>query len=820
MADPDCVAAILKAAPHLSKAEAAAIDDAVAAAKKRAKAADTLESVDAAAVAFARDQADFARMNALIEKRNLALNTLAEARLWDFVSKDKAGALRLGAAMVGSVRGFEGAAASVDKTAKALEARFEGYIASKLHDAGLLSQFRRGGETFDRDVANELARLTDPAMGRDTGNKAAKETAAILHVAQEGIRKAQNDAGAWIGKEPGYIVRQAHDQARIRKAGFEAWAGTVGPLLDDLKTFPPGADKQAFLRGVWNNLASGDHLKPESVGSVKDPAFKGPGNLARRISAERVLHFKDADAWFDYNKAFGTASLAESALHGVKRGAQNAALMRRFGTNPEAMFERVRDRLTLAAKERGDIKEVDRLKGSRLANEFAQISGATAVAANPTAAAWGAGIRSTVNMATLGGVVLSSMTDPANAAATLARNGVNPLKAYRDEMKGFTMGGGSEARKAMARMGVGIQAMLGDIVNRFDATDGTRGVMAKAQNNFFRLTGIVWESDSLKRGVGAVLASHIADHAHLDFAKLPADLRTNLGRYDITAADWSKLRNVDTRLDDGTRMTLAERIDDPALADKMRTYYVGEVAEALNEPTAGTTALMTMGTRPGTVMGEAARFVGQLKKFPVEFVRAQVGRSLLARADAETPLWQVVKSGDFNVPAVVHMIVANTVLGYMAMTAKDLAKGREPRDPGHWKTWLAALQQGGGLGVYGDFLFGEFNRFGGGFVETLSGPVVGQVNTMLRAWSMIRDGQDAGATAVNAAKGAIPFANLFYTRAALDYLVMHQIAEMVNPGSLARMERRLEKDYGQRFIVPPSHAIPHGGGGRWFEGVR
>lgn len=820
MADPDCVAAILKAAPHLSKAEAAAIDDAVAAAKKRARASDTLASADTAAIEFAREQADFARMNALIEKRNLALNTLAEARLWDFVSKDKAGALRLGAAMVGSVRGFEGAAASVDRIGKALEAQFEGFLASKLQEAGLLAQFRKGGEAFDRDVANELARLTDPAMGRDTKNKAAKDTAAILHAAQEGIRKAQNDAGAWIGKEAGYITRQAHDQYRIRKAGFDAWVGTIGPLLDDFKTFPPGADKQAFLRAVWNNLASGDHLKPESVGSVKDPAFKGPGNLARRISAERVLHFKSADDWHTYNQAFGTSSLAESVLHGIKRGAQNTALMRKFGTNPEAMFERVRDRLVLAAKERGDIKEVERLKGSRLANEFAQISGATAIAGNPTVAAWAAGVRSTVNMATLGGVVLSSMTDPANAAATLARNGVSPLKAYRDVMKGFVMSGGSAARKEMNRMGIGIQAMLGDIVNRFDATDGVRGTMSKAQNNFFRLTGIVWESDSLKRGVGAVLASHIADHAHLDFAKLPKDLQINLGRYDITAADWTKLRNVDTKLDDGTRMMLAERIDDPALADKMRVYYVGEAAEALNEPTAGTAALMTMGTRPGTVMGEIARFVGHLKKFPTEFARGQVGRSLLGRADAETPLWSVIKSGDFNVPAVVHMVVANTVLGYMAMTAKDLAKGKEPRDPDHWKTWLAALQQGGGLGIYGDFLFGEFNRFGGGMVETLAGPVVGQASTMLRAWSMIRDGQDAGATTVNAIKGMVPFANLFYTRAALDYLIMYQIAEMVSPGSLARTERRMEKDYGQRFIIPPSHVIPHGGGGRWFEGVR
>jgi hypothetical protein len=65
-----------------------------------------------------------------------------------------------------------------------------------------------------------------------------------------------------------------------------------------------------------------------------------------------------------------------------------------------------------------------------------------------------------------------------------------------------------------------------------------------------------------------------------------------------------------------------------------------------------------------------------------------------------------------------------------------------------------------------------------------------------------------------------PFINLFYTRAAFDWLIIYQLQEAANPGYLRRMERRIRKENRQEFLIPPSSAIPTGGGGRLFEGVR
>jgi hypothetical protein len=147
----------------------------------------------------------------------------------------------------------------------------------------------------------------------------------------------------------------------------------------------------------------------------------------------------------------------------------------------------------------------------------------------------------------------------------------------------------------------------------------------------------------------------------------------------------------------------------------------------------------------------------------------------------------------------------------MAMTAKDLIKGKKPRPidtPEQLaKVMGAAMAQGGAMGIYGDFLFGQTSRFGGGVLETAAGPTLGKANDAYRLFQDLKSGD---ANAANTLKFAIqntPYANLFYTRMALDYLVLHEISEAMNPGYLRRMERRVEQETGQEFWLRPSEVV-------------
>jgi hypothetical protein len=325
----------------------------------------------------------------------------------------------------------------------------------------------------------------------------------------------------------------------------------------------------------------------------------------------------------------------------------------------------------------------------------------------------------------------------------------------------------------------------------------------------------------MSRGVGVMLSRNMALQlgGGKPFAQLDSLMRTTLGRYGIDERAWATLRKAKLHEADGQtyltpdavgalsdadiRAYIGKADASARLVDEARTnlktslgaYYTDQVREAMTFGGAKERALTSFGSSAGTPLGEAVRYVMQFKQFPITFITKHLGREL--------------KRGDtINAAGLAHLMVATTVLGYVAMSAKDYAKGRNPRqaeDAAGWaKITMAAMQQGGGFGIYGDFLFGEANRFGGGVIGTAAGPAAGLIEQYMGVLQAARDGDDPRAKAVRAVVGSTPFANLFYTRLALDHLVLNSTMETLNPGYLRRYERQVERDQDQTFWLPPS----------------
>jgi hypothetical protein len=163
-----------------------------------------------------------------------------------------------------------------------------------------------------------------------------------------------------------------------------------------------------------------------------------------------------------------------------------------------------------------------------------------------------------------------------------------------------------------------------------------------------------------------------------------------------------------------------------------------------------------------------------------------------------------------------QLIVWNTLFGYGSMVAKDLVKGKVPRVPtdpeSALKITLAAMVQGGAMGIYGDFLFGEMrSRQGHSILGTALGPTAGTVEDLWDLKKRLWNGEAAAGQAFKVAINHTPFINLFYTRMALDYLILYRISETLSPGYLRRMEKSIKQYNDQRYIVPPSTVIPYGG---------
>ena len=233
-------------------------------------------------------------------------------------------------------------------------------------------------------------------------------------------------------------------------------------------------------------------------------------------------------------------------------------------------------------------------------------------------------------------------------------------------------------------------------------------------------------------------------------------------------------------------------------------------------PGARERAILRQGYRPGTAAGEAIRFVAQFKSFGVLGITKNLGRHTYGTGIKQRR--EIFTRGLGANAGLINTIVGTTALGYMVLQAKEAMKGRAPRPPAA-RTFLAAAMQGGGLGIYGDFLFGQANRFGGGALETAIGPGINTAFDAIDLTMRFRDqvltgDEDVRGDLVRLIKSNTPLANLFYTQQALDYMIWYQLQESINPGYLSRMERRIKRENDQEFFIPPSSVVATGGGFR------
>lgn len=832
MAASDCIAEIKEAAGRLlTDDDVTAIVEELERRRLSRRGKASLESIEEQMFRDAEELASEIEIAARIEKRNRLINLKRQAERDNIIARfdDPGEALR--ALNVGTNSPVMGGRMSVDARDKAIESELLGGFIADLRRENLIEVFN--SEQKADEIARELWEIRTDGTGRPgiTGDRDAQKIAQIISKYQEASRLRMNRAGAAIGKLDGYITKQSHDPVRIRRAGFEAWYKEIVGLLDHERTFQ-GEDPVKFLQGVYDGLTTGVHLKATGEQSDRMYAFRGPGNLAKRASAERVLHFQSADAWTRYNRDFGTGTFNESVLQGFRHAARTSAVMEVWGTNPEVAWQNtVRD---LQAKHRGDPKKMAGIEPGSMKMqlrewEFREVAGMTNIAASRYFASFGSGVRAAQSMAKLGGAVISSVTDVAYQGGEMRFQGESLLSGYYNTLQNVVRGRGSgEQREIADLLGVGIEGMIGSMAARFSASDGVPGVAGKLMHRFFKLNGLSWWTDAHKTGVGLMMARKLAMERRLGWAELSEDRRRVLSLYGIDGARWDLIRQSAVRNADGAEFIVPQGIrdlpDDVLLAhirkqgelklgdeigprerrmiDRLKddltaqlgAYYTDRVDFAVLTPGARERALLKMGTQPGTVEGEALRFIMQFKAFPLTVMTKAFSREIRGRGHAD-------------VPGLINFFVASTVLGYVAQSAKEMVKGRNPRDPLSPETWVAAFVQGGGAGIYGDFLFGTKSRFGAGPLDTLMGPTFGTVNDLAGLLEKVREGDDPSAAALRTVISNTPFANLFYLRTAMDYLFLYRIQEAMNPGFLRRFERRVERDNDQTFWLRPSEAV-------------
>jgi hypothetical protein len=301
----------------------------------------------------------------------------------------------------------------------------------------------------------------------------------------------------------------------------------------------------------------------------------------------------------------------------------------------------------------------------------------------------------------------------------------------------------------------------------------------------------------------------LADDVASPIDDLAPPLRNALQRYGITAADWDAIRAAPLYDYEGANFidfeAIAQQPGGTRLASRMIEMVQTETEFAIPSGNALVKGILTQGTERGTFIGEMARSIAMYKSFPVTLMATHLMRGLSRPSVAQKGIY------------LADIFVSLTMFGALAYQLKQVQRGKDPAPMDNEKFWMAAMMQGGGLGLFGDFFFADQNRFGGGPIESFAGPVAGLGADLLRVTvgnlQQAVKGEDtnAGREAVRALGRYAPGGSLWYTRLAFERQVLDRLQEQVDPRaarSFRDTESRARRDMGQRFWWAPGERAP------------
>ena len=660
-------------------------------------------------------------------------------------------------------------------------------------------------------------------IGEPTGVKGAKDIARILKESQNSWRLRLNDLGANIGELDDWITRTTHNTEKMAAASKSsrliednrlAWVEYIQARLNLKRTFADVNDPleiSKILSSIYDSLMTGDHLKHGGTNSIY-----GTKNVTNRLNSSRVLHFKDLQARQEYNIKFGEPSLQTSVFNVLTSSAKNIVMMQELGTNPQDTFNKI---LALLKKKykNSDYKIVRDLNFENFQGAFSQIDGSINVIGSQTLAKIGIVVRGTGDMARLGGTVITSFADLAPYMGTTNFQGRGLLTGLFEAINGLLGGNNRAAMEALEVVSNSI--VVSNRGNVFGDGSDLTGSIGNLRNKFFKWNGLNGWVASLKSSMALGVAKFYGSLSETKFFNLEKRERNFLTLYGIDEGKWDMLRSIKSLAVDNKRYLTAEGAKD--ISDSVINKYLGRKLSArelrnfkndleltwrnvLNdqgthgtpEPDTQIRAITTMGSIKGTYMGELNRFIMQYKNFSVSLYKKILRREMDSYGPDESKL--------IGASMLASTLMLGTIFGYIVLSVKDMLSGRSPRDPKKLSVIMQSFVQGGGGGIYGDFLMSEIqNQYGNGIFETALGPTASDIKKFIDMVKTMNEPKKAGKKFLELAEGHTPFINLYYTKAAYDYLIGYQIKEYLDPGFFKRMKDRNEENRGQTYYFKP-----------------
>lgn len=686
-------------------------------------------------------------------------------------------------------------------------------------------------------------------------------------------------AGDTRGVPPEFVrmAKAAHDYIELMRRRYNAAGGQIGRLEDwgephrwsdvrvlkeinargrdaVVRDFLQAAKREAYVH------PDGRRFTPDELYQFMDEALTtittdgankrvrgeqpdyAVSVAANRHRAHREIHLK-ADMIEPILEKYSELGAMESLLLHMRSLARDVALIETFGPNAELtarqMIERAYDQDRLAMPGRDN-----ELRTKRDHNEylFDYLAG-NAIGRRNRLNATMSFLRSWATFKSLGFTVWSSLTDPVVMQHVAYARGLDQGKLWINDVAAFAGSG----RRWAKRAGLITDTVAGYADRLSFDHLAAPDIGARAASFTLKQTGLNWVTEARRQAYGLTMMDaigHLVRHNDSLAAIKDADDSALLRLLNVSEETWAVWRRARLEslganhtvlspqaihaIPDADLLTLFPDRDPALVRQEATTQLLGIVKDELN------TAVTTAGSREravmlgdqtrsgaGTIGGELRRAFVLFRSYPWTFMTRQ---------------WELAKSIDGGTNRAAYaasLLVTTWMTGVLINWIYDLFNGRDPGaiDPTTSegkRNLIAGLMRGGGLGIFGDFLFANSDPSGRqqSVTSTLTGPVLSQIDEVqqltLGNLNQAAAGQDSnfGPEAIRFAQRQIT-PNWWYTKAALDRYVFQALQEELEPGYNARMARRQFTNRGTTYWWAPAEPIEEAVAPDWsraFEG--
>lgn len=680
-----------------------------------------------------------------------------------------------------------------------------------------LAGLRRPRAGMD-DVVREL-------HGQATGIEAAKELAegfrgAAKYVWSE-FNRAAGDTIAW---REDWALPHVHDPVRVGSVTAEQWADEVMPLLNrdrmlDFESGQPLSD--AELYGLLTKMH--DNISTHGLNDAT-PGMVGGRSIANRRSDPRMLQFKDGDAWLAYSDKYGAADPLDSMVAYVQSMSRDIGLMDKFGPNPKAMVETLKDTIKIADARKGAPQgRIDYIKrqwnektlAGAVDRTYAHLSGAAGIPENSFIAGIFSATRAILSSAMLQSSTLSAITDLNGQRLAYRMMGIEPMRAVLRTLPNIVRNlthALPDTQQLALHLGLGADSWTQTASGAARYTGDVTGPEWSRRLVDFTMRSILltpWTQGG--KNVLALDFYHLlAQNSGKAFKDLPADLSSEMGRFGIGEDYWNVIRKAELHIaDNGAKyvnpltVAQAEGLGLEAsvrLQNMMLTLQRTGIIEVSARTKAGSVA----GQQPGTVTGEVMRSFTLFKSFPLTQMHMQLFNAVSSRPGGLKN--QLGMLASVMIGATAYGMLS-TQLREMILNGRD-PLSMDPSTPEGRKAWGMAAIRGGGFGVFDQFMFQDVNHFGKGVAESFAGPIFDVFDDAVRL--TMGNIQDAATgekmkfkkEAWDLIKKYMPAGKEWYAKLALERTVLDQLDTMADPKAyqrFSRQQRQYWKERHQRY---------------------